>query len=401
MASLQMPLCSSLGRLWIEDETIANARNALCEAALEQEVDYLFFLSDDVLPPANVLLTMLDKVGKTYPVSGSGDVQANLITGVYWTKAYPPEPYLWNGLLKGTYKDWKAGEFFPVDLAGCDCLLIDTKVLREMPRPWFSTDWVWEPGQNVSPIATEDFYFFTKARKHGFRLFADTSIQCFHEDRSTGAVFGLTMEMVQAGGKPEVGEDEVLVADIGAGLATPTSLYGPKAKIVRFDIREDTYPDVRCDVRQIHEQHFDLYDFVTSSHVLEHFRRSECVGLLTHWSRLLKVGGKLIIRVPNFEHAVTVILSGLGAEYLVDENTSWKIGGKDIQYAWAQIYGDQAFEGAPWQHLNGFTPKKLMGALSAVPGLGEIRVEEEDGGLNLKGVATKINKPEPEALTNM
>lgn len=395
MASLQMPLGSSMGRLWIEDETIAEARNALCTAALDQNVDYLFFLSDDVLPPPNALLSLLDKIGRIFHVE-ERDTKAELITGVYWTKAYPPEPYLFKDLLKGTFKDWKAGEFLPVDMAGCDCLMISTEVLRTVPFPWFSTDWVWEEGQKPSPIATEDFYFFTKARQHGFKLFADTSIQCLHEDRGTGAMFGLSMEMVQAGGTPEVGEDEVLVADVGAGLSTLSSLFGPKAKIVRFDMREDVKPDYRVDIRNIPEHHFGKYDYVHASHVLEHFRRSEAPNLVKHWAQLLKVGGKLLIRVPNFEHAVGVIATPLYEEFKGHPVTP-----PDKNYAWAQIYGDQAQEGAPWQHLNGFTSRKLESLLGTVPALENVVVEEEDEGLNLKATSVKGSEGQLPVLVDM
>jgi hypothetical protein len=355
----------------------------------------------------------LDKIGREYPISTTKSTEpsaegapfwvangvtapegtvakADMITGVYWTKTYPPEPYLFDGLLRGSYKKWTAGDFFPIDLAGCDCLLIDTEVLRRTPFPWFSTDWVWTPESKPSSIATEDFYFFTKARKYGFRLFADTSIQCAHEERSTGAMFGLTMDMVQAGGKPDMGDSECLVADLGAGLSTHPSLFGSNAKIVRFDMRQDTHPDVVCDIRSIPEQHFGLYDYVTTSHVLEHFRREEAVDLVTHWTKLLKVGGTLITRVPNFEHAVKMIL------YPPSYATA-----DDKKYAWAQVYGDQGKPGAPWQHLNGFTSRKLQSLLSVIPGLSEITVVEEDGGLNLKAEGKKAFEPQPEALTEM
>jgi len=92
---------------------------------------------------------MLDKIGHTFPVrhpvvtggelkwvaDGRAQARASMITGVYWTKTYPPEPYLFNGLLKGTYRDWVAGEFFDIDIAGCDCLLIETAMLKAIPFP--------------------------------------------------------------------------------------------------------------------------------------------------------------------------------------------------------------------------------------------------------------------------
>jgi len=384
LANLQMPLGSSLARIWTEDETIANARNRICRAALEQGCDYVFFLSDDVLPPPNALLQMLERIGREYPVGDGKTARASMITGVYWTKTYPPEPYLWNGLLKGSYQDWTVGEFFPVDMAGCDCLLIEADVLRQLPEPWFSTDWAWEPGQQPSSIATEDFYFYLKARQHGFRLFADTAIQCLHEDRSTGILFGLTSEMPQAGGVAEYQEGDQLIADLGAGFDTP--YFGPKAVVVRFDTNPDTKPDVRCDLRAIPDQYLETFDVVHARHVLEHFSRREAPQVVRHWAQLLKVGGELVIRVPNLEWAFKV---------LTDEGAA----SQDIHYAWAQLYGGQTDDHD--YHRNGFTARKLRSLLRTVPELEDVTVETENGGVNLKATARLARKIEPEALGPM
>lgn len=403
MSSLQMPLGNTMAREWTEDQEIADARNALCKSALDMECDYLFMLGDDVLAPPPTLLAMLDKIGRTQPVMGvAGKTEAarvQMITGVYWTKTYPPEPYLFNGLLKGSHKDWKVGEFFPVDFAGCDCLLIETDVLRKVPFPWFSTDWVWEPGQKSSSIATEDYYFYTKCREYGIRLFADTAIQCGHEDRNTGAIFGIHMEMPQVDAVGELldvpKDTDCLVADIGAGLGTNGSFFGNATKIVRFDMRADVRPDVQCDIRSIPDVWFGKFDVVSVSHVLEHFRRSEAKEVLQHWAQLLKVGGKMVIQVPDFERAILVILD---SEYLANKGAK-RASAAEQTYAWAQIFGDQEKEGAPWEHKNGFTTNKLKGLLRGIPEFGQITVEDDGTGQNLKGTAILERELKPYALT--
>lgn len=378
-----MPLGSAAVHYPLEDMPIAAARNAICQQAINDGCEYLFFVSDDVLAPLNAVISMLDKIGRKYPDENGRMVTADFISGVYWTKTYPSDPYLWNGMLKGPYKDWTAGEFFPVDLAGCDCLLIDLKRLQEVPYPWFSTDWVWEPGQKPSPIATEDFYFFLKARKHGLRLFADTSIQCLHEDRGTGTMFGLTADMPQAGGMPEFADDAVVVADLGAGQDSP--YFGINATVVRFDGRPEVRPDVRCDLAHIDERYFGQFDVVHTRHVLEHFPRNMTLDLVGHWCKLAKDGGKLIVRVPNIEHALKTIATAPD-------------GHPDKKYAWDQIYGGQQYDGD--FHFQGFTPKKLLALLQNIPALTDAEVTLENDELNLKGTATVRHKP-PEALTDM
>ncbi len=196
------------------------------------------------------------------------------------------------------------------------------------------------------------------------------------------------MNMVQANAIPEVGVDEILIADIGSGIATHGELFGPKATIVRFDIQEEVKPDVICDIRQMDPHWFGRFDYVHASHTLEHFRRGEAKYLLEHWAHLLKVGGKLVIHVPNLEHAMNLILS----------NDVTDTGA--VHYAWQQIYGDQAKPGAPWQHLNGFTPQKLRGLFSTLINLTDVTVETEHDGLNLKATATLGKEFVPYTLTS-
>lgn len=385
MASLHMPLGSTLGRLWMANEGVAAARNALCQKALELDVDYLFFLADDVLAPGNALIAMLDRIDRDCPLPDGRVGRVDMITGVYWTKTYPSEPYLWQGLLKGTYRDWTVGEFFPIDFAGCDCLMIPTRVLRAIEPPWFSTEWTWEEGQAVSPTATEDFYFFSKARAAGFRLWADTGIQCLHEDRATLQLYGLTTDMPQAGGAPEGGPGALTVAELGAGTDSPA--WGADCTVTRFDARADVRPDVRCDIRAIPEHYFGRYDVVHARHVLEHFSRVEAPALVRHWSRLLKVGGQLVIRVPNVAAAMRRILAA-------DEG-----GPPSDRYDWAQIYGGQSYDLD--FHKNGFTARKLKALLSLHPCLADVEVVEEQGGLNLKGTARLARADVPPALSTM
>jgi len=397
-----MPLGSSLGIQWIEDEDIGPARNQLCQKALDENCDYIFFLSDDVLPPPNVLLSLLNRIDRKYPSPdedkkrGGGGELCRMVTGVYWTKTYPPEPYLFNGVLEGTYKDWQVGEFFPIDMAGCDCLLINTEILREIPQPWFSTDWLWRKDQwKPSSIATEDFYFYSKARKYGYRLWCDSSVQCYHEDRFTGVKFGLEEGMQQAGNLlPELDQySGKLIADLGSGSVPTPWLYGKDTKIVRFDTQSSVRPDVRCDLRAIPEIYYGQFDVVYASHVLEHFARSEAQEVIRHWCQLLKVGGKLEIHVPNLGQAFRVLL---------DDNAS----GELRKYAWQQIYGAEYEVDVPWEHKNGFIKQKLFNLFSTVPELTDIEVAEAtfhntNDDTNLKATAVLARAIEYEVVESI
>jgi SAM-dependent methyltransferase len=379
LCGLQMGLGTSAGRVWIQDETIANARIALCREALRVGADYLFMLGDDVLPPPNTILTLLSQMGRELPDHEGRVAPVQLVSGVYWSKSYPPEPYIWRGRFKGSYRDWKAGELLGADFAGCDCLLIDTALLRRMPEPWFSTDYAFGLDQPSSPIATEDYYFFAKAKAAGATLFVDTAVQCLHEDRATGTLFGLTAEMPQAGGVPVLGDAALRVADLGCGTDSP--FFGPNVQHVRFDAREAVRPDVRCELHAIPTSEWGSYDVAYSRHVLEHFGRAEVRELVAHWCQLLRPGGKLVIEVPNLDWALQQI-QGHTAH---------------VGYAWQQLYGGQAY--SLDFHKIGFTARKLRALLATIPQLADVTVEARgELGENLHAEATLRGLMRPELL---
>jgi SAM-dependent methyltransferase len=379
--SIQTLLGSSVYEHWVEDRPIADARNEICEAAIAQGADYVFMLGDDNIAPPNVILTFMERIGRRFPDENGNWQKAEMWTGVYWTKTQPPLPYLWRGYLKGPYLDWKAGEIFAVDFAGCDALFMSVKMLIDIreraiaagddPR-WFRTDWTWNEGETPSGVNTEDYYFYLKARKYGgYRLFCDSSIQCLHEDRNTGTIYGLYNEAPQVLNTPELNGEDLLVAELGCGQDTP--YFGQGCSVVRFDIRESVNPDVRCDLTALPRELFGTFDVVHARHVLEHFARAETVPLVEHWAQLLKPGGRIIIRVPNVRHAIEDL------HYWKDRHPAI------VKRAWDEIYGGQSDEFD--FHKQGFTPDKLPAVFRAIRGMRDISVTLEDNERNLLATA--------------
>jgi hypothetical protein len=171
--SIALPLGAAVWKLRIEGQKIADARNQIVVEALKVNADYVLFIGDDVLVPPNIFDLLYRH-------------REDIVTGVYWTKGAVPYPYLWRNELDGPFTAWKAGEYFEIDWCGVDATLIKADVFRTMEPPWFSHEWVFEQGQQVNPIATEDLYFYAKAKKLGYRVWADTAAQCGHQDRETG-----------------------------------------------------------------------------------------------------------------------------------------------------------------------------------------------------------------------
>ena len=360
------PLGSNMVELApVVGKPIAEARNELMQAAIDNNCDFLFFLGDDVLPNPDAIIRLLQRMWD--------DPDKHLITGVYWTKHWPTQPYIWRGVQRGPYLDWKHGEFFEIDYAGCDCLMVRlTPEMKALGPEWFSTNYAWESGQKPGLLMTEDFYFYTKTRKAGMKLWCDTEVQCIHEDRNTGAQFALTTAMPQYEGAqepdlPEAKTDEaplVKVADIGCGIDSPYFGNAERCKIVRFDGNEEVEPDFRCDIRRLPAKD-ESYDVVHSRHVLEHFGRADVFPVLKEWARILRVGGEFRLSVPNILCAMKNIL--LMEEGVVEVSA----------YPWWQLYGRQ--DDFRDVHKNGFTPRRVKLIFERLGCFEDIEVTTDNG----------------------
>lgn len=373
-AALGFPLGASCTKQRIYGEYVADARNALVKIMLQCNADYLMFIGDDVIVPPN-LFSLLWRH------------RQHIVTGMYWTKQYPTEPYIWKDLLKGPYMDWKVGEFFELTWAGCDALLVHKDVFKAIEPPWFSHDWVWDYDRPQIPLATEDLYFFTKAHEKGFKIWCESAAQCGHQDRQTGVVYGLLSDMPQVNAEVKTDPKVKLIADLGSGMSSPHFSKYPKAKIVRFDINPELNPDVRCDVRAIPEPD-EKYDIVHASHVLEHIPFWETKQVVGEWIRILKVGGELQIKVPNMEWAAEEIIK------------SAKDINHDATFAFGAVFGTRpdvqaGSESDPQFHRCGYTKTGLHRLAKLFPYMKNIQIMETMSRteLTLKAIKAKSSKP--------
>ncbi len=149
------------------------ARNQACQHALAIGVEWLFFLDSDVIPPRDTILRLMSYrqpiMSGIYHRRSPPHGVPVVIKGPTWC-VVPPN----NGIIEA-------------DLVGAGCLLIHRSVLEQMPpldagrgKRWF--DWrvdcagILPPGEALS----EDFAFCLHARRMGYKILVDTSIQCKH-----------------------------------------------------------------------------------------------------------------------------------------------------------------------------------------------------------------------------
>lgn len=373
--SQQFPLVSSAIDKIVLNRPIAEARNEIVEYALQQGANYIYWLDDDVLAPPDAFLKMFMH-------------QKDIVNGVYWSKSNPPMPLLFRGHLQGPYLDWHVGDLIEIDAAGNGLTLVKTDVYRNIPEPWYSTEYVSFPGvkQTLSPSNnTEDLYFYWKARNAGYKIWADTSIQAFHFDKTNNVAYAMPPNSPQANPEWAVNpQGEKMIADIGSG---PVSPHFEEGKVVSFDIREDMKPDVVCDVRKIPVPD-ETFDIVFSSHTLEHFSWLQSDKILKEWTRILKVGGEMRIVVPNVRFS---------AQRIYEDRM--------IPHDMWVLYGEQDY--AKNYHAAGFTPNAIQKLFESLGCFDDIQVREGNvdsdvpgpDSWNLQIKATKTRNLEIENIT--
>jgi predicted SAM-dependent methyltransferase len=213
--------------------------------------------------------------------------------------------------LEGPYWNWHVGDLIEIDAAGNGLTLVKTDVYRKIEKdlggPWYSTEYGSFPGVKETPFNnTEDLYFYWKAKKAGYKIWADTSVQAFHYDKTSNVMYNMPANAPQANPAWEIKpKGSKLIADIGSGPISP--YMADEGEVISFDIREDVHPDVICDVRYLPVPN-ETFDIVFSSHTLEHFGWVSVDKVLKEWSRILKIGGELRIVVPNARYAAQRVL---------------------------------------------------------------------------------------------
>jgi predicted SAM-dependent methyltransferase len=116
---------------------------------------------------------------------------------------------------------------------------------------------------------------------------------------------------------------------------------------LNVDFQEVHEPDLLADVRSLPMLPSGYFDEVLAQDVLEHLERGDVDPALREWARLLAVGGRLVLRVPDL----------IGLARLLAYHDQVADHHKLIQ----NLYGTQAYTGD--FHLSGFTELTLRASL--------------------------------------
>lgn len=307
--ALHPPMDYNVEYAMVKGKPVDEARNQIVQAALSKNIKYLFFVDEDVTPPAHSVRQLIYHMEHFPKVAVAG--------GIYCHKSYPQNPMVFRGNGAGPYWDWKVGEVFEVSGIGMGCTLIRCDVFKTIPAPWFKTiDSVeaYMEGTPLGEIWTEDLYFCDKVSKAegdgvpegGWQIIADGGLLPDHWDAKTGTPFNLPphSKPLRRTNLP-LGSKKII--DLGCG-EPEVSYKTDEGSVTRVDIRESCRPDYRCDLRILPFGSKE-FDIVFSSHTLEHFERGEIGKVLDEWIRIMKDDGELRMVLPNLEWAAQHIMN--------------------------------------------------------------------------------------------
>lgn len=147
------------------------AREEAAKWAIQDEMDYIFFIDDDMIAPDDLFLKLYRH----------RDV-ADIVCPLAFTRNFPHKPVLyackegWDPIFR---KDYYANEVimnYPkdslvrVDACGFGAALIKTWIFKKLEAPWFMS----------SEGTGEDILFCYKSKKVGAKVYMDTSIKLGH-----------------------------------------------------------------------------------------------------------------------------------------------------------------------------------------------------------------------------
>lgn len=146
-------------------EKILKSRNAIRTYFLSKDFDYLFFVDSDTFVPEDALQKLVKQ-------------DKDIISGVVFTiwtfegqaKIRPSLfEYVDEGKMKVMTTKSKTPGIYELAACGAACILIKRAVIVKLSFTM--------PNDRQT---SEDYFFCHRAKKEGFKIYADTSVQCKH-----------------------------------------------------------------------------------------------------------------------------------------------------------------------------------------------------------------------------
>lgn len=155
-------------------EAYSNAISAVLGHPDLSQWEYILTMEHDNAPPADGLIQLLKDMDE-HP-------EYDCIGGLYWTKGVAGQPQCWGDpmdpVLNFRPQIPRPNTVQEVCGTGMGFNLWRTKMFTDprLRKPWFKTE------AGLNGVGTQDLYFWTDARKYGYRCAIDTRILVGHYD---------------------------------------------------------------------------------------------------------------------------------------------------------------------------------------------------------------------------
>lgn len=158
---------------FIGSTLIYEAREKCVAHSLEEKADYILFLDSDMVFPEDIIEKFMKYHG-----------HLDIVSGLYFRRFAPYKPVFYKnwqqelGIEDFAFREAEAwGEgLIEVDGVGGGCLFINTKVFKDMKKPFFF------PMMNPSGDTGlgEDLAFSVRVKEAGYKMYVDTTLKFGH-----------------------------------------------------------------------------------------------------------------------------------------------------------------------------------------------------------------------------
>lgn len=146
------------------------ARNDLAEEAIRQEADYVMWIDSDMVFNHDLLSRLIESIeGK------------DIVAPLFFRRKKPFNPPIYKSIKLNyggeheveEYDDYPEDSMFEVDAVGFGCVLMRTKVLKDVIEHNHTCF-------NPMPAFGEDISFCIRAKRAGYKIWVDSSIKIGH-----------------------------------------------------------------------------------------------------------------------------------------------------------------------------------------------------------------------------
>lgn len=239
-----------------------------------------------------------------------------------------------NNLRKGITKEWEPGINLKtfVELHGIFPNI--ESLVEKLKMKNITTDYSWDDSNNDLTLHN----FILKGNELVMIDYDDDLIkEIIYEtdDDHLAEILNLISNYYPLEIKNEIDEKDKVKLNLGCGNDI-------KSGYINIDKYNNTGKvDHQWDLGKI-EMDDNSVDEIFTSHVFEHIPINDVYGVLEEWERVLKVGGKIVMRLPNLETEMKIWLN-------IPDDKKW--------FEVHRIFGGQSYKGNT--HFSGHNPQSL------------------------------------------